>query len=222
MILNELEESKGGAGYDTGYVDPFLGIKKIISMNYNPQMDDKTFKGDQKKTKKEKQEQDALDKKITEFKEHKLLIPKPVVKHGKNPLALRDIIISNYSLAIGGKTLLETTTLKLTKGRRYGLIGRNGVGKTTLLNEIVRKDIPDFPKDIHVAIVEQEVEGSSMSVLETVLICDEERNALLKELAEIEAIVANPDEKETRKGMQAAKRLEEVIKRLVFIYEKKL
>jgi len=35
--------------------------------------------------------------------------------------------------------------LKLTYGRKYGLIGRNGIGKTTLLNHIAKKDIEGFP-----------------------------------------------------------------------------
>jgi ATP-binding cassette, subfamily F, member 3 len=34
---------------------------------------------------------------------------------------------------MGKKSLLENASLVLAKGRRYGFIGRNGVGKTTLL-----------------------------------------------------------------------------------------
>lgn len=35
---------------------------------------------------------------------------------------------------IGGKTLLEDTSLRLVYGRKYGLIGRNGIGKTSLMS----------------------------------------------------------------------------------------
>ncbi len=218
IVLNDLEETKASSGGDTGYVDPFLGIKKMISLNYNPLMDEKTFaKVDTKKVKKEKKEQDAIDKKIMEFKEHKAKVPKPTVRHTKNPLTHRDILINSYTLAIGGKTLLETAVLRLAKGRKYGLIGRNGVGKTTMLNEITRKDIPDFPKDMHVASVEQEIDGNDVSVIDTILSCDEERTNLLNELKEVEAVALSAEEKETRKGVQAAKRLEEIHKRLVEI-----
>jgi ATP-binding cassette subfamily F protein 3 len=38
----------------------------------------------------------------------------------------------------GGKTLLEDTHLKLAEGRKYGLIGRNGIGKTCFMNALAR------------------------------------------------------------------------------------
>jgi ATPase subunit of ABC transporter with duplicated ATPase domains len=48
-------------------------------------------------------------------------------------------------LIIGGKTLLDQAQLKLVQGRKYGLVGRNGIGKTTLINAITRKEIEKFP-----------------------------------------------------------------------------
>lgn len=36
----------------------------------------------------------------------------------------------------GGHKLLADTTLELMRGRRYGVVGRNGTGKTTLMNLI--------------------------------------------------------------------------------------
>eukprot|EP01022_Parablepharisma_sp_SALTPOND_P028171 TRINITY_DN695_c0_g1_i1.p1 TRINITY_DN695_c0_g1~~TRINITY_DN695_c0_g1_i1.p1 ORF type:complete len:746 (-),score=124.72 TRINITY_DN695_c0_g1_i1:12381-14618(-) len=216
IVLSDLEEAKSKAA-ETGYIDPFLGIKKIISLNYNPMIDERGPKLDAKRAKKEKREQDALDREIEEFKEHKMRVPKPTVKHGKSPLDHRDVVINNYTLTIGGKTLLESTQLRLAKGRKYGLIGRNGIGKTTMMCEIAKKDIPGFPKEMHVSLVEQEVEGGSMTVLETVLICDQERAALLKELKEIETILADPNEKESRKAELAALRLDTVNHRLAEI-----
>ena len=56
-----------------------------------------------------------------------------------------DILITNLTLIIGGKTLLEQAQLKLVQGRKYGLVGRNGIGKTTLINGITRKEIEKFP-----------------------------------------------------------------------------
>ena len=213
IVLNELEEVKT-SNLDTGYIDPFLGIKKITSLNYNPSLDPTAFRSDAKKAKKERKEQDALDKKIEEFKQQKSSVPKPFVNHDKNPLYHRDIVINNYTLTIGGKALLEDTQLRLSKGRKYGLIGRNGIGKTTMMSEIARKDILNFPKEMHVSLVEQEIMGGEITVLDAVLSCDKERLELLQELSEIEILLNDPAEAETRKGQLAELRLETIQKRL--------
>ena len=43
-----------------------------------------------------------------------------------------------------GKLLLENTTVGITAGRRYGLVGPNGMGKSTLLRLIARRQVPLF------------------------------------------------------------------------------
>ena len=40
-----------------------------------------------------------------------------------------------------GKVLLENTTVSITAGRRYGLAGPNGMGKSTLLRLIARRQV---------------------------------------------------------------------------------
>ena len=49
-----------------------------------------------------------------------------------------DLILENISLVVAGKTLLEATNLKLAYGRKYGLVGRNGIGKKCLMNALAR------------------------------------------------------------------------------------
>jgi len=93
-----------------------------------------------------------------------------------------DIIVPSVTIIVGGKTLLDNANLKLAFGRKYGLIGRNGIGKTTLLNHIARKDIEGFPKHLHVLHVEQEIEGDNKRVVDHVLECDVERLQLMREL----------------------------------------
>jgi ATP-binding cassette subfamily F protein 3 len=98
----------------------------------------------------------------------------------KKDVALRDVMVSLNN----GTVLLESGELKLTYQRRYGLIGENGVGKSTLLKEIAREDgIPGFPNHLRVLHVRQEVPQhltEEITVLEAVLQADVERNSLLE------------------------------------------
>ena len=76
---------------------------------------------------------------------HKRRVPIPTVVHEKHDGFKNDIIIPNLMLIAGGKTLLDGATLKIVQGRKYGLVGRNGIGKTTLINAISRRELDKFP-----------------------------------------------------------------------------
>lgn len=41
----------------------------------------------------------------------------------------KDIHVHNFGIEIGGLVLLEGADLKLSFGRKYGLTGKNGIGK---------------------------------------------------------------------------------------------
>lgn len=58
-------------------------------------------------------------------------------------VANKEVNIGNFSMTTpdGGTELLANAGLKLTPGRRYGLIGRNGVGKTTLMRFISNYEV---------------------------------------------------------------------------------
>lgn len=82
---------------------------------------------------------------------------------------------------VGGKRLFTNASLKLEKKRRYALVGKNGVGKTTLLKHIARR-IDAFiaiPKHFDILYVEQEVEASEDSALQSVIHSDKLRLELL-------------------------------------------
>jgi len=68
--------------------------------------------------------------------------------------------------------LLKNCSIKLVEGKHYGLVGRNGCGKTTLLRRISRYDIEEFPKYVRVMHVEQEISGNTQTVMETILEMD--------------------------------------------------
>ena len=62
-----------------------------------------------------------------------------------------------------GKMLLENAHLSITAGRRYGLVGPNGKGKSTLLRMIARRQIP-VPENLDVLLVEQVRHNASMQI----------------------------------------------------------
>lgn len=41
----------------------------------------------------------------------------------------KDIHVNNFNITYGGSVLLQEADLRLVSGRRYGLVGRNGIGK---------------------------------------------------------------------------------------------
>lgn len=56
-----------------------------------------------------------------------------------------DLCNCEFSLGYGGKILLSATRLWLKRGRRYGLCGQNGVGKSTLMRSIAAGKLDGFP-----------------------------------------------------------------------------
>ncbi|RMD40206.1 hypothetical protein DV735_g4925, partial [Chaetothyriales sp. CBS 134920] len=56
-----------------------------------------------------------------------------------------EVVNANFSLGYGGMLLLSHTNLRLLKGHRYGLCGRNGCGKSTLMRSIAGGKLEGFP-----------------------------------------------------------------------------
>jgi ATP-binding cassette subfamily F protein 3 len=54
----------------------------------------------------------------------------PVVLHWRGGTGSADILLKGVSMDINGLALLEACDLTLVSGRKYGLVGRNGIGKT--------------------------------------------------------------------------------------------
>ncbi|KAL1137978.1 hypothetical protein AAG570_009673 [Ranatra chinensis] len=96
----------------------------------------------------------------------------------------QDIRIENFDVAYGDRVLLQAANIVLAFGRRYGLVGRNGLGKTTLLRMISCGQLR-IPSHVSVLHVEQEVVGNDTTALQSVLECDVARETLLKREKEI-------------------------------------
>ena len=53
----------------------------------------------------------------------------------------KDINVLGFCLRFAGQELLTSADLRLAYARRYGLVGKNGIGKTTLLKHIAAFEI---------------------------------------------------------------------------------
>lgn len=109
-----------------------------------------------------------------------------------NPLMLgsdaqsksKDIKVDGIDITIGGQRILSDTNLTLAYGRRYGLVGQNGIGKSTLLRALSKREVA-IPTHISILHVEQEIMGDDTPALQAVLDADVWRKHLLKEQEKI-------------------------------------
>src|SRR6185295_15594711 len=96
------------------------------------------------------------------------------------------LVLDDISIRVAGRLLLEGASARIPDGARVGLVGRNGVGKTTLFRAIAG-DIPldhgelALPARARIGRLAQEAPDGPESLIEMVLKADKERNALLAE-----------------------------------------
>ena len=66
-----------------------------------------------------------------------------------------------FTLAYGTKILLHNTKMKLIKGHKYGLLGQNDCGKTTLMKAIADGSVEGFPDsdEVRTVFVEADIQG---------------------------------------------------------------
>eukprot|EP00920_Eleutheroschizon_duboscqi_P016505 GHVT01039029.1.p1 GENE.GHVT01039029.1~~GHVT01039029.1.p1 ORF type:complete len:821 (+),score=269.49 GHVT01039029.1:137-2599(+) len=199
ILLGDLMDQSGG------FVDPFLGLSRV-SANYN------SMKGDPGRpsssaspassgssaaassamaptsTTRSQQREREKALRMMQLWTAKTPLPPPRRLHGDADVAKpTDISIDCFSVSVGGRVLLKDGALKLSLGRKYGLIGRNGIGKSTFLKALARKEIPGLPADVSFGAVEQELEWTDTSVLNAVLAVDADREELLEEVKQLEA-----------------------------------
>src|SRR5712675_136901 len=94
--------------------------------------------------------------------------------------------ITDISVRIAGRLLIDDSTVQIVPGARVGFVGRNGVGKSTLFHAI-RGDLPlesgsiTLPPRWRIGSLAQEAPDGPESLVNVVLKADLERDALLHE-----------------------------------------
>jgi len=81
-----------------------------------------------------------------------------------------------FSLAYGAKILLNNATMRLIRGRRYGLCGPNGVGKSTLMRAIANQQVDGFPppEELRTIYVEHDIQASHADLMPVEFIFSDE------------------------------------------------
>jgi ATP-binding cassette, subfamily F, member 3 len=96
------------------------------------------------------------------------------------------LTLSDVVYRIGGRRLLDRANAQIYDGAKVGLVGRNGVGKSTLLDLIRGVLLPEdgtieLPHGHRIGFLSQEAPSGAATPLATVLAADDERTRLLAE-----------------------------------------
>ncbi|PPQ82354.1 hypothetical protein CVT25_008315 [Psilocybe cyanescens] len=112
-----------------------------------------------------------------------------------------DLCNCQFSLAYGAKILLNTAVLRLKRGHRYGLCGKNGTGKSTLMRAITNGQVEGFPSpdEVRTFYVEHDIDGSEEETSVLQFILDDKRVLVgREEIIETLASVGFSDERQAQ------------------------
>ncbi|MEL4307795.1 ABC-F family ATP-binding cassette domain-containing protein [Joostella sp. CR20] len=107
--------------------------------------------------------------------------------------------VENIAKAYGERVLFEDISFGINKDQKIAFIAKNGTGKTSMLNIITGKDIPDAGQvvsrnGIRISFLSQEPElNPDLTIEETIFASD---NNVLKTIQNYEKALENPDDTE--------------------------
>ena len=96
------------------------------------------------------------------------------------------LVITDLSIRLAGRLLIDQSSVQITPGSRVGLVGRNGTGKSTLF-KVIRGELAaehgsvSLPPRWSIGSLAQEAPNGPESLISVVLKADLERDALLHE-----------------------------------------
>ena len=96
------------------------------------------------------------------------------------------LTLTDLSIRVAGRLLLDHASLSLPAGAKAGLVGRNGTGKTTLFRAITGEQPTEtgsisLPRNVRIGQVAQEAPGTDEPLIDIVLAADTERASLMAE-----------------------------------------
>lgn len=171
-------------GSDGG--DMMMSAEDVIAEQSQQQQDDDPYANLSKKEKKKKKKQLEYERQVASVRAQNALegdfsISQAELSSRQAMLEnASDIKLERFSISAHGKELFVNADLLIVAGRRYGLVGPNGKGKTTLLKHIANRAL-SIPPNIDVLLCEQEVVADDTPAVQAVLKADTRRLKLLEE-----------------------------------------
>lgn len=116
--------------------------------------------------------------------------------------ASKDIEVNDLSITVGKREILQHTRLVLKAGLRYVFVGRNGLGKSTVLKALAERRVPGIATNVRMLLLDQTMienaqkgngilaeAGRGSSVLENVVASDRVRQRLLDDSASLSSVL---------------------------------
>ena len=122
----------------------------------------------------------------------------------------KDVALSGLTLILSGKILFQEAELTLSWGRRYGLVGANGCGKSILMTLLGKRMLP-LPARMDTYHLSGEHPATDETALGAVMNCDTEKIELEETAAKLEDEMTGED---TPEQEELSERLQEVYDRL--------
>lgn len=144
--------------------------------------------------------------------------------HELDDSAAKDIDVGNLSINVGRREILQSTRLVLKAGLRYVFVGRNGLGKSTVLKALAERRIPGIAPNIRILLLDQTIieqsqkemlasksGGKVSSVLESVVGNDKIRQRLVEDSSRLSgALQGTADDPSNVVGTYRQLRLEQI------------
>ncbi|VDL87699.1 unnamed protein product [Nippostrongylus brasiliensis] len=118
--------------------------------------------------------------------------------------------VENFDIGAQGKLLFDKASLTIVYGKRYGLVGPNGMGKTTLLKHIGSRRLHGIPSNIDILYCEQEIAVDSTSAIDTVVKSDKKRLELLEEQQKLTSQLEDGDSTVVQRMQEVATELRDI------------